>query len=207
VLSVKQKIVECAKDIFVSEGYYKTSVDVIATELNISKKTLYKHFASKEKLLGEVINHIISEYNRTIKTILNSDNDSVTKFYMLFEYHSEQMKTVSQKWMKDIRIHTPKMWDKIEKFKYNHIYAIMSQLLEQGKNEKLVTDTQLDLVIESITAVTRHLLSPDFIHYSRYSQTELIKFIFDSHLLGLLTNKGRELYKKKKLKSNIKYNA
>lgn len=206
MISVRQNIIECARNLFLSQGFYKTPIDAIASELQISKKTIYKHFPSKEKLLNEIANNMISEYNKKIKIILNSDIDSVEKFNSLFEYYSVQVQTISQKWMKDIRLHSPRTWKKIEEFKYNHIYAIMSQLLEQGKKENLVADVPLDIVIEAITAVTSHLLSPDYMFYSRYSHKELIEFIFDSYLTGLLTDKGRAKYKKdkKKSKNNIK---
>lgn len=192
-----------------SQGFYRTPVDSIASELQISKKTIYKYFPSKEKLLNEITNNMISGYNKRIKIILDSDLDSVAKFNKLFEYYSVQMRTISDNWMKDVKLHSPKIWKKIEEFKYNHIYAIMSQLLEQGKKENLVIDAPLEMVIESITAVTRHLLSPEYVHYHKYSHQDIIEFIFDSYLTGLLTDKGRAKYKKDKLKSKtyIKNNA
>ena len=183
-----------------SQGFYKTPIDAIASELQISKKTIYKHFPSKEKLLNEIANNMISGYNKRIKLILESELDSAEKFYKLFEYYSVQVQTISQKWMKDIRLHSPRIWKKIEDFKNKHIYSIMSQLLEQGKRENLVEDVPSDLVIESITAVTLHLLSPENLFYTKYSHKEIIEFIFDSYLTGLFTDKGRVKYKKNKNK-------
>jgi AcrR family transcriptional regulator len=200
LISVRHNIIECARDLFLSQGFYKTPIDAIASELQISKKTIYKHFPSKEKLLNEIANNMISGYNKRIKLILDSELDSAEKFYKLFEYYSVQVQGISQKWMKDVRLHSPRIWKKIEDFKNKHIYSIMSQLLEQGKRENLVEDVNSDLVIESITAVTLHLLSPENLFYTRYSHKEIIEFIFDSYLTGLLTDKGRVKYKKNKNK-------
>ncbi len=207
--SVRQNIIVCARNLFLSQGFHRTPVDSIASELQISKKTIYKYFPSKEKLLNEIANNMISDYNKRIKHILDSELDSVAKFNKLFEYYSAEVRTISDKWMKDVKLHSPKIWKKIEEFKYNHIYAIMSQLLEQGKKENLVADYHFDLVIEAITAVTGHLLSPDYKHYHKYSHQDIIEFIFDSYLTGLLTDKGRTKYKKDKNKSknNFKNNA
>lgn len=179
-----------------SQGFYKTPVDSIASELQISKKTIYKYFPSKEKLLNEIANNIIAGYNKRIKIVLDSDMDSVEKFNKLFEVYSVQVQSVSQKWIKDVKIHSPRIWRKIEEFKTKHIYSIMSQLLEQGKKENLLEDVPPDLMIEAITAVINHLLSPESMLYLKYSQKELIEFIFDSYLTGLLTDKGRIKYKK-----------
>lgn len=187
-----------------SQGFYKTPVDAIASELRISKKTIYKYFPTKEKLLNEIANNIIAGYNKRIKLILDSEMDSVEKFNKLFEYYSVQVQTISQKWMKDVKIHSPRTWRKIEEFKSKHIYSILSQLLEQGKKENLIEDVQSDLVIETITVVINHLLSPDYMLYMEYSHKEIIEFIFDSYLTGLLTDKGRMKYKKDKTKKNNK---
>lgn len=196
--TVRHNIIECARDLFMSQGFYKTPVDSIASELQISKKTIYKHFPSKEKLLNEIANNIISGYNKKIKLILDSELDSVEKFNKLFEYYSVQVQAISQKWMKDVKLHSPRVWKKIEEFKFKHIYSIMSQLLEQGKKENLVENVPADLVIEAINAAISHLLSPDNMFYARYSHKEIIEFIFDSYLTGLLTDKGRKKYNKDK---------
>lgn len=201
LINVRHNIIECARDLFLSQGFYKTPIDAIASELQISKKTIYKYFPSKEKLLNEIVNNIISGYNKRIKHILESELDSVEKFNKLFEDYSVQMQVVSQKWMKDIKLHSPGSWKKIEEFKSKHIYSVMSRLLEQGKKENLITDLPLDLVVESITAVSLHLLSPENSFYTKYSHREIIEFIFDSYLTGLLTDKGRKKYKINKIKS------
>ena len=69
MISVRQNIIECARDLFLSQGFYKTPIDAIASELRISKKTIYKYFPSKEKLLNEIANNVISGYNKKIKQI------------------------------------------------------------------------------------------------------------------------------------------
>ncbi|MBK7254925.1 MAG: helix-turn-helix transcriptional regulator, partial [Ignavibacteria bacterium] len=47
----KEKILNYSRNKFHREGFYKTSMDEISSELHISKKTIYKYFSSKEKLL------------------------------------------------------------------------------------------------------------------------------------------------------------
>ncbi|MBL7128958.1 MAG: helix-turn-helix transcriptional regulator, partial [Ignavibacteria bacterium] len=47
----RDKILNFARQKFHREGFYKISMDEIAKELHVSKKTIYKYFPSKEKLL------------------------------------------------------------------------------------------------------------------------------------------------------------
>ena len=52
----RSKILEHSRKKFHAEGFYKTSMDEIAKDLHISKKTIYKHFPSKEELLRAITN-------------------------------------------------------------------------------------------------------------------------------------------------------
>jgi AcrR family transcriptional regulator len=54
-LEKKVKILECAKKRFERFGFRKTTVDEIAEEVGVSKRTLYELFDSKEKILAELV--------------------------------------------------------------------------------------------------------------------------------------------------------
>ncbi|MBE9503553.1 MAG: TetR/AcrR family transcriptional regulator, partial [Proteobacteria bacterium] len=49
---MKKKIIQTAKKRFFKEGLKKVHMDDIASDMGVSKKTLYKHFDSKEELAG-----------------------------------------------------------------------------------------------------------------------------------------------------------
>ncbi|MFJ7066582.1 TetR/AcrR family transcriptional regulator [Streptomyces sp. NPDC101115] len=50
-----QSILEAATEVFLSKGYAGTSMDDIARLAAVSKQTVYKHFADKEKLFAEIV--------------------------------------------------------------------------------------------------------------------------------------------------------
>ncbi|MEU0629009.1 TetR/AcrR family transcriptional regulator [Streptomyces sp. NPDC005989] len=50
-----QAILEAATTVFLSKGYSGTSMDDIAKLAAVSKQTVYKHFADKEKLFSEIV--------------------------------------------------------------------------------------------------------------------------------------------------------
>lgn len=52
---MKARLLQVSREMFLRHGYSKIRIDEIAAELNISKKTIYNHFGSKEELLFEVI--------------------------------------------------------------------------------------------------------------------------------------------------------
>jgi TetR/AcrR family transcriptional repressor of mexJK operon len=50
-----REIMSAATKVFVAKGYDSTSMEEIATKAGVSKQTVYKHFADKERLFGEII--------------------------------------------------------------------------------------------------------------------------------------------------------
>ena len=57
----KDKIIEYCSSRFFRDGFYYVTVDQIASELRISKKTIYKYFASKDDLVEAVTNNLMKE--------------------------------------------------------------------------------------------------------------------------------------------------
>ena len=59
--STKERIVGIATEIFTKQGFSKTTMDELSAKIGISKKTLYKHFDSKERLVREVVEKLMAE--------------------------------------------------------------------------------------------------------------------------------------------------
>jgi TetR/AcrR family transcriptional repressor of mexJK operon len=54
-------ILEAATTVFLSNGYPGTSMDEIAALAHVSKQTVYKHFADKERLFSEIVTATVDE--------------------------------------------------------------------------------------------------------------------------------------------------
>lgn len=65
----KTEIIESAITIFSSEGFDHPTMEYIANKASVSKRTLYKHFSSKNDLLQEIIPYLINKTNDSIATV------------------------------------------------------------------------------------------------------------------------------------------
>ena len=66
-METKEKIINTARDLFNTYGYSKTSMDLIAKEAGVTKKTIYSYFKDKETL----INYFLAEQITIIRNIIN----------------------------------------------------------------------------------------------------------------------------------------
>jgi len=55
----QNKIIELTEEKFFRDGFYKTTMDEVASELKMSKKTIYKFFPSKDDLVTAIARHFM----------------------------------------------------------------------------------------------------------------------------------------------------
>jgi TetR/AcrR family transcriptional regulator, mexJK operon transcriptional repressor len=71
-----QAIVEAATRLFLSKGYFGTSMDDIAAAAAVSKQTVYKHFAEKDQLFAEIIVATTDRVDAVVRMVAASLEDS-----------------------------------------------------------------------------------------------------------------------------------
>ncbi len=62
----RQRAIEVALELFAAQGYEKTSLREIADRLGITKAALYYHFASKEALLGAIMESLVAPIDELV---------------------------------------------------------------------------------------------------------------------------------------------
>jgi AcrR family transcriptional regulator len=194
----KEKILEIARQKFFQDGFVKTSIDEIAREYHISKKTIYKHFKSKDDLLTGVVKDFTGRVTNTIIEIMKSKKNSIEKLIDVLNLIQNSIRQFSLRYIDDIQKHKPKLWNYIEKFRKENLEKIVYQTIEEGKKEGLFNDVNPDIVFRIFYGAVRNVISPDFLITSPISRDEAIDETFEILLNGVLTNEGKKLYKKQK---------
>jgi len=82
----RKQIIEAAFQLFKDNGFYATGVDLIMRTANVSKRTLYKYFPSKNELIVAVLEHYRSTYKEHLHALLDhEDMDSREKILTIFD--------------------------------------------------------------------------------------------------------------------------
>ncbi len=194
----KEKILHFTHAKFITEGFYKTSMDEIAKDLHMSKKTIYKHFVSKEVLLVEVCDLRIDLLLRKLNEIGESADDSVTKFLKILNMNKIMMLNCSIAWFRDLKIHAPNCLQKFNEVRSVQVMGILKKLLEQGRREKLIESYPHDILITALNGAIEAVTHPDFILNSSYSFHDAVRITSEIFFKGFLTPLGKKKYSKTK---------
>ena len=200
IISEQDKILEFTHDKFIREGFYRTSMDEIARDMQISKKTIYKFFPSKESLLESVFEMRFRKVHLILNCIVDSDEDCITKFVMILHAIKKNAMNCSESWFRDLRLHAPHLQKKLEDLRAKKIYQIMTKLVEQGKKEKLIENIPPIVLITAYVGAIEGVTNADFIMNSKFTMQDVLRITAEIFLNGFLTPQGREKYSSSKKK-------
>ncbi len=192
---MKDKIVEQSEEKFFKDGFYKTTMDEVASELGMSKKTIYKFFPSKDDLIMAIAKHFMNRMKRKILPALNSDKNAIEKLGELIKILAGVSEKISSKRMEEMKRHFPQIWNEIDSFRTKMMFENITRVIDQGKAEGLFVDYPTSIVMNMLVASIRSVVNPDFILNNNFSIIEAARFAFKILICGIVTEKGKKIFK------------
>ncbi|MFH1197694.1 MAG: TetR/AcrR family transcriptional regulator [bacterium] len=192
----KEKILELGEEKFFREGFYKTTMDDVASEMRMSKKTIYKFFPSKEDLIMGIAKFFMNKMKTKILAALNSDKNAIEKLEQLIQILAGASQRISPKMMDEMRRHFPSLWDEVEKFRTEMMLANVTKVIEQGKKEGLFKDYPTVIIMYTLVGSVRTVVNPEFILNNNFSIISAALTVFRILIEGITTEKGKNIFNK-----------
>ncbi len=195
-LEPRARILLKAKEKFAAAGYGKTAMSELATELGMSKKTLYKFFPTKLKIAEAIVEQTFAEVNRRADAILASPLPAVEKLLRVVQMIVEHNHRFATKTMlASLSSHLPHLWQRIEKFRRERMSKNITAIFEQGRKEGTVRDGfNREMFLFFLLGAIHEGMSPEVLMHSSYSMGEALHGLIDFFLNGVLTPAGRAQY-------------
>jgi AcrR family transcriptional regulator len=188
---VKERILTFASERFFQEGFSKVSVDDLASELVISKKTFYRFFGSKEDLLIQIMDRLVAGVRARFIKILDSDRDFVEKLGEVMTFLGQEVGRLGKPLQADLQRHAPEVWKRIENFRHERITQNFSLLLEQGMEEGFVRkDVNKKIALLSFLGAVENIIRPSVLVNESFSAREALEGIMAIFFHGILTEEA-----------------
>jgi AcrR family transcriptional regulator len=192
----QNKIIELTEEKFFRDGFYKTTMDEVASELRISKKTIYKFFPSKDDLVKAIAKYFMNRLKSNILPALNSNRNAIEKLGDLINILAKVSEKISATRMEELKRHYPSLWNEIDSFRTEMMFGNITKVIEQGKKEGLFVDYPTNIIMNVLVASVRTIVNPDFILNNNFSIIEAARFAFRIVIGGILTDKGKKEFNK-----------
>ncbi|HWP83123.1 MAG TPA: TetR/AcrR family transcriptional regulator [Bacteroidota bacterium] len=188
----RERIIETARDRFFQSGISKVTVDELAEELGMSKKTVYKFFPSKDDILKGVVRFMMKFIERKVEAIVESDRPFEQKMTDLLSLIGSLMSKISLQFQKDLQRFAPGLWKEMEDFRREHLFTKIEKMFIQAKQEGVFrSDVDHALFMLVFLHSMQGIMNPKTLSENAFSPEIAFKAIFKILFEGVLTDDTR----------------
>lgn len=181
-------------------GIRSVSMDEIASNLGISKKTIYQYYADKDALVNEVVDIEINRNETDCKYQQSVCENAIHEVFMAFDMVQEMLTTMNPSVLYDLEKYYPSSFKKFHEHKNKFLFKAIKDNLLKGINEELYRDDINTEIITRFRIGTIFLIfNQEEFPATKYNLSLVLSEITDHFLYGIATQKGAKLIQKYKL--------
>lgn len=204
MMKISEKILYNAYELFKRYGVRSVTMDEIAGNCGVSKKTVYQYFKDKDTLVECIISAMIGKaQEHSYQQSLVAEN-AIHEIFLSTEINEQMVEGVNPAVMNDLRKYHSQAYAKIEEHKQQFQYSFIKKNIERGISEGLYRNNmKIDVITPFYLHSTTVALEIDVFPRMKYPVADLDFEIMLFLLYGLATPKGAKLvekYKQKRLK-------
>jgi AcrR family transcriptional regulator len=192
------RILDAARRAFLAHGFARTTMDDLARELGMSKKTLYRSFAGKEALADTLVSAKVESITTGIDRIMeDSDAGFSARLRRTVDHVVTELSSVSPVFLRDLQRSLPHIHRRIENIRRGVVPGLWSRLIREGRDEGLVReDVDPAFAAELMLHAIQGLLNPETLERLHLTPKQAYAKTTNLLLGGLLTAAGRRDYEK-----------
>lgn len=194
---MKERIQQKARELFMRYGFRSVTMDEIAGQTGISKKTLYQFFEDKDALVESVMRSEL-EYMQTqcTKQMKEAEN-AIEEIFLDMDAMEVVMDAMNPQIIFDLEKFYPKTFEKFKKHKNNFLLDVIKKNLERGIEEEVYrNDFDIEIIARFRLESAFLIFNPELFSHAKYSLNKVSTEIYYHYLHGIATPKGKKLIDK-----------
>ena len=193
---MKDKIIIKSTDLFLNLGFKSVTMDDIANEMGISKKTIYQHFQNKTKLVEATAMHVFENISHGIDCICEQGKNPIEEIYEIKRFVMHNLKDEKSSPQYQLQKYYPKIYATLKTKQFEKMIGCVTGNLERGLAQKIYRDTiDIDFVARLYFNSMINLKDHDIFPREKFSMPMLMNNYLEYHLRGICTTKGLETLK------------
>jgi TetR/AcrR family transcriptional regulator, cholesterol catabolism regulator len=184
-------ILKKISELFRTYGIKSVTMDDVAKELGISKKTLYQYVDDKTDLINKLIDYEIEGTEACFNQIINTRQNAIEELFEMNRFIISMLKRYSLSFDYDLKKYYPEIFQKIFTIRRNNILHATLANLKKGKIEGLYRE-ELNEEILARLHISRmeNMRSNSLFTAEEINSGEVFKEMVISHIRGIANEKG-----------------
>jgi AcrR family transcriptional regulator len=196
---MRERILELASEQFMRYGVRTITMEDIARNAGISKKTIYQEFKDKKELVKETFAWVLSKDKEKLRFILDSEDRLIEHLVQSSQTMRERLEHMNPLVILEVRKYFPEAWEEFESFKNDFVVKDLMMVMERGKvlgyfRPEIDSEILAQLRVNQISTVLESSMAGQSGIDILNAQLEMM----DHFLHGIFTEKGRLAYQQKK---------
>lgn len=177
-------------------GIKAVTMDDLARDLGLSKKTIYQYFKDKDEIVCCIAeNHLAAEVS-DMKTIKDKSSNPLEELVGISKWLRANIQTIHPSVLFDLKRYHPKAMGIFEEHKENCIRSTVQDNLEKGKELGLYRENLDTDIISKLRLATFDLAFDQSMYPMRdYKLSDVTAQFFDLFMFGIVSEKGLKLLK------------
>ena len=201
-MDLRQKIVEEAAKMFRTYGIRAVTMDMLAGQLGMSKRTIYEAFRDKDELLDGVLAWMAEKQHELFADIMQGSENVIEAIFKILDVMTEHFRNMSPAFVLDVKKYYGDLMTKISDSGSIPYYGDNTDILLRGIKEGFFRkDIDISITNKCLIEVVRMSNEKDILNDSDFRSEDIIRNFYINYLRGISTQKGLDLinfYEKKR---------
>ena len=195
-------ILERASLVFMKLGIRSVTMNDIATQLGISKKTLYNHFNDKNHLVEQIIRAKIEEDIVVFKKASAEAINAIDELLMHSKYVIETFKAVNPTVFHDLKKNYPAAWQLTVEHKWDFVYNQFIKNIKRGISEGIYRkDIHQEIYSKMFVSQIETIIEGDVFPWPEFKYETVFIENFRLHIRGIANDQGLRYFREQILKN------
>ncbi|MEM9833427.1 MAG: TetR/AcrR family transcriptional regulator [Bacteroidota bacterium] len=191
----KEQIAQTAEQLFLKYGVRSVTMDDIARQLGISKKTIYQYFSDKDEVVELATLRILEREKQLMEEVQKQSENAIHELHLITKYIRQHITEINPSALFDIQKYHRDAWKTYLDFKDSVFIQTIESSIRRGMREGYFRDEIDPKILAKLRIEQIHVAFDDQVFpKNEFDWTEVHLQIFYNFCYGLLTPKGVELF-------------
>jgi TetR/AcrR family transcriptional regulator, cholesterol catabolism regulator len=186
------------RELYMKYGIKSITMDDVAIELGISKKTLYQYVTDKDDLVGKFVDYEIIMRQDEISKCFKPGSNAIEELFEISIFMNRLMKDQNPATDHDLKKYYPHHHYKTVKIRRERIFKYILLNLKKGKEEGLYRgDMNEEIIAKLYISRVESIHLNDLFTVEEFTSIKLFMELLIYHIRGIATEKGIEVLERK----------
>jgi len=188
-----ERVILKSLELFTRSGIRLVTMDQIAEEVEMSKRTIYELFKDKDTLVLECLETMHRLQIAEIQVIIANASNVIEALYRMGQHREKKKAFINHLFFEDIRKIYPQIWDHMKKRSKTGVNSFTKQILIKGMEEGVFRNDINVEIVDTFIYSMMEILHNKEIFPENTSDKDLILNIIVPYYMGISTDIGQSL--------------